>query len=112
MIYVVKCFYCEHEFKVKRGETGADIMCPECGHANSIKDVIERIDDEKKKVDSDMSAIMDFDMSKNHVPEESYWEHRRRWDSYSLVALYVFGILLGVAFVIYSFWDMFKMIFK
>ena len=47
MIYVVKCFYCEHEFKVKRGETGADMMCPECGKANSIRDVIKRIEDKK-----------------------------------------------------------------
>ena len=75
MIYVVKCFYCEHEFKVKRGETGADMMCPECGKANSIRDVIERIEDEKT-VDPDLQAIKDFDISEhpllNELSEEEY----------------------------------------
>ena len=61
MIYVVKCFYCEHEFKVKRGETGADMMCPHCGTTNNIRDVIERIEDESGKVDYDMQAIKNFE---------------------------------------------------
>jgi len=78
MIYVVKCFYCEHEFKVKRGETGADMMCPECGKANSIRDVIERIEDEKT-VDPDLQAIKDFDISKHPViNDETISEYRER----------------------------------
>ena len=83
MIYVVKCFYCEHEFKVKRGETGADMMCPKCGKANSIRDVIKRIED-KKTVDPDLQAIKDFDISKHPViNDETY----RRHDEFGLFDL-------------------------
>ena len=66
MIYVVKCYSCEHEFQVKRGETGADMICPECGTANNIRDVIERIEEEKT-IDPDLQAIKDFDMSEHPV---------------------------------------------
>ena len=66
MIYVVKCYSCDQEFKVKREETGADMKCPECGNVNNIRDVIERIQDEKT-IDSDLQAIKDFDMSKHPV---------------------------------------------
>lgn len=82
MIYVVKCYSCEHEFRVKRGETGADMMCPECGTANNIRDVIERIE-EKKGIDPDVAAIKDFDMSEHPVCDGVEWEsaEKRRWDS-------------------------------
>lgn len=76
MIYVVKCYSCEQEFQVKRGETGADMICPECGTANSIRDVIERIE-EKKKVDSDLETIKRFDMAMHPVVDD-YWERERR----------------------------------
>lgn len=67
MIYVVKCYNCEHEFKVKRGETGADMICPECGTANNIRDVIERIEDASEKVDPDVQAIKSFDIEQHPV---------------------------------------------
>jgi len=66
MIYVVKCYSCEQEFQVKRGETGADMICPECGATNNIRDVIERIEEEKT-IDPDLQTIKDFDMSKHPV---------------------------------------------
>ena len=75
MIYVVKCYSCEQEFKVKRGETGADMICPECGAVNNIRDVIERIEEEKA-IDPDLQAIKDFDISEhpllNELSEEEY----------------------------------------
>ena len=79
MIYVVKCYYCEHEFRVKRGETGADMMCPECGKANSIRDVVERIEDAsaKKKVDSDIAEIKAFDMAQHPVINDETYYHRK-----------------------------------
>ncbi len=78
MIYVVKCYNCEHEFKVKRGETGADMICPECGTANNIRDVIERIEDEPKKVDSDMQSIKDFDIDMHPVASVDWYDIERR----------------------------------
>lgn len=78
MIYVVKCYSCEQEFKVKRGETGADMICPECGTVNSIRDVIERIEDEVQKVDSDMEAIKKFDMAMHPVVDDWSGETRSR----------------------------------
>ena len=74
MIYVVKCYSCEQEFQVKRGETGADMICPECGAVNNIRDVIERIEDDVKKVDSDMEAIKKFDMSMHPVCDNVEWQ--------------------------------------
>lgn len=85
MIYVVKCYSCEHEFKVKRGETGADMICPECGTTNNIRDVIERIEDDSKKVDPDVQAIKSFDIEKHPVIDE--WDegtNRRYRDEESL----------------------------
>ncbi|MBR6664311.1 MAG: hypothetical protein IKL22_01165 [Lachnospiraceae bacterium] len=76
MIYVVKCYSCEQEFQVKRGETGADMICPECGTANNIRDVIERIE-EKKEVDTELEAIKRFDMSMHPVVDD-YWERENR----------------------------------
>lgn len=74
MIYLVKCYSCEQEFKVKRGETGADMICPECGTANNIRDVVERIEDEVQKVDSDMQSIKKFDMDMHPVVDNVEWK--------------------------------------
>lgn len=96
MIYVVKCYSCEHEFKIKRGETGADMMCPHCGTANNIRDVIERIEDEPGKVDPDMQAIKNFDMAENPVDEAVGWiseEKRRRKNRIRSIG-YLFILLL------------------
>ena len=101
MIYVVKCYYCEHEFRVKRGETGADMMCPECGKANSIRDVIERIE-EKKKVDSDLAAIKGFDMSMNPVVDD-YWERQKRRREQEFWGKLIGGAVIFVALAILSF---------
>ena len=78
MIYVVKCYSCEHEFKVKRGETGADMICPECGTANNIRDVVERIEDASEKVDSDVQAIKSFDIEQHPVVDDWSGETRSR----------------------------------
>lgn len=96
MIYVVKCYSCEHEFQVKRGETGADMMCPECGTANNIRDVIERIEDEKSKVDADIQAIKGFDMEQHPVDDAVGWrseEAKRRKTRISLVCWLIVLIL-------------------
>ena len=85
MIYVVKCYSCEHEFQVKRGETGADMICPECGTANNIRDVVEGIEDASEKVDPDVQAIKSFDIEKHPVIGE--WDegtNRRYRDEESL----------------------------
>lgn len=66
MKYIVKCFHCEKNFEVKREENGADFICPDCGKVNNIRDVIERIEEEKT-IDPDLQTIKDFDMSKHPV---------------------------------------------
>ena len=33
MKYVVRCFCCDKIFVMDRAETGADIICPDCGSA-------------------------------------------------------------------------------
>ena len=101
MIYVVKCFYCEHEYQVKRGETGADMICPECGKANNIKDVIERIE-EKKTVDPDLAAIKGFDMSMNPVADD-YWDERKRRREREFWGKLIGGAVIFVALAILSF---------
>ena len=54
------------------------MMCPECGKANNIRDVIERIEEEKT-VDPDLQAIKDFDISKHPViNDETISEYRER----------------------------------
>lgn len=101
MIYVVKCYNCEQEFKVKRGETGADMMCPECGKANNIKDVIERIE-EKKKVDSDLESIKGFDMSMHPVVDD-YWERERRRREHQFWGKIIGAAVIFVALLILRF---------
>ncbi len=104
MIYVVKCFYCEHEFKVKRGETGADMMCPECGKANSIRDVIERIEDEKT-VDPDLQAIKDFDISEHPLINDLSEEERIKLALQYKAVRIILGIILFIIIaVIVFFW--------
>jgi predicted RNA-binding Zn-ribbon protein involved in translation (DUF1610 family) len=107
MIYVVKCYYCEHEFRVKRGETGADMMCPECGKANNIRDVIERIEEEKT-VDPDLQAIKDFDISKHPVINDETclsWEERIKLAlEYKAVRIILGIILFIIIAVIVFFW--------
>ena len=75
MKHIVKCFCCDKEFEVKRGETGADMICPECGTANNIRDIIERIEDEKN-IGPDLQAIKNFEISEhpllNELSEEEY----------------------------------------
>ena len=96
MKYVVRCFYCDKVFVVDRDETGADMMCPHCGTANNIRDVIERIEDEPRKVDSDMQAIKGFDMAENPVDEAVGWiseEKRRRKNRIRSIG-YLFILLL------------------
>lgn len=66
MKYIVKCFHCEKNFEVKREENGADFICPDCGKVNNIRDVIERIEEEKT-IDPDLQAIKDFDISEHPV---------------------------------------------
>ncbi len=78
MIYVVKCYNCEQEFKVKRGETGADMICPHCGTSNSIRDVIGRIEDASEKVDPDVQAIKSFDIEQHPVVYDWSEETRSR----------------------------------
>ena len=104
MIYVVKCFYCEHEFKIKRGETGADMMCPECGKANSIRDVIRRIED-KKTVDPDLQAIKGFDISEHPLLIELSEEERMKFALENKAVRIVLGIILFIIIaVIVFFW--------
>lgn len=102
MIYVVKCFYCEHEFKVKRGETGADMMCPECGKANSIRDVIERIEDEKT-VDPDLQAIKDFDISEHPLLIDLSEEERLKLALENKAVRIVLGIILFIILAVILF---------
>ena len=103
MIYVVKCYSCEQEFQVKRGETGADMICPECGTANNIRDVIERIEEEKT-IDPDLQAIKDFDMSKHPVITDettiSLDEHVQ-FAFEMVLGIILFIILAGVALLVY-----------
>lgn len=102
MIYVVKCFYCEHEFKVKRGETRADMMCPECGKANSIRDVIERIEDEKT-VDPDLQAIKDFDISEHPLLIDLSEEERLKLALENKAVRIVLGIILFIILAVILF---------
>ena len=79
MKYVVRCFYCDKVFVVDRDETGADIICPECGEANNIKDVVERIEDtpaKKQEVDTDIEAIKAFDMAQHPVINDETYNNR------------------------------------
>ena len=104
MIYVVKCYSCEQEFQVKRGETGADMICPECGTANNIRDVIERIEDEVQKVDSDMEAIKKFDMAMHPVCESAEWEseEKKRWRKVDSIINCVTIIILIIMYLYYT----------
>ncbi len=108
MIYVVKCFYCEEEFRVKRGETGADIMCPACGKANSIRNVIERIEEEKKE-DLDLQTIKGFDMTLNPVRDD-YWDRVKRRRQQKLIGELIGGAVLFIVLLIMSFLKFIKVI--
>jgi len=104
MIYVVKCYSCEHEFQVKRGETGADMICPECGAINNIRDVIERIEDEKT-IDPDLQAIKDFDISEHPLLNDLSEEERMKFALENKAVRIVLGIILFIIIaVIVFFW--------
>ncbi len=103
MKYIVKCFHCEKNFEVKREENGADFICPDCGKVNNIRDVIERIEEEKA-IDPDLQAIKDFDMSKHPVITDettiSLDEHVQI--AFEMVlGIILFIILAGVALLVY-----------
>ena len=102
MIYVVKCYSCEHEFQVKRGETGADMICPECGATNNIRDVIERIEDEKT-IDPDLQAIKDFDMSEHPLLNELSEEERMKLALENKAVRIVLGIILFIIMAVIVF---------
>ena len=105
MKYVVRCFYCDKVFVVDRDETGADIICPECEKANSIKDVVERIEDtpaKKKEVDSDIAAIKAFDMAQHPVVDD-YWERERRRREHEFWGKIIAAAVFFVALIILRF---------
>lgn len=103
MKHIVKCFCCDKEFEVKREENGAEIICPECGATNNIRDVIERIEEEKA-IDPDLQTIKDFDMSKHPVITDettiSLDEHVQ-FAFEMVLGIILFIILAGVALLVY-----------
>ncbi|MBR4085628.1 MAG: hypothetical protein IKK33_15245 [Lachnospiraceae bacterium] len=72
------------------------MMCPECGTANNIRDVIERIEDEPRKVDSDMQAIKGFDMDEHPVSHNAEWKsaESRRLDSIIKIGFLLTALIL------------------
>ena len=102
MIYVVKCYNCEQEFRVKRGETGADMICPECGAINNIRDVIERIEDEKT-IDPDLQAIKDFDISEHPLLNDLSEEERMKFALENKAVRIVLGIILFIIIAVIVF---------
>lgn len=89
MKYVVRCFYCDKVFVVDRDKTGADIICPECGKVNNIKDVVERIEDtptKEKEVDKDIEAIKAFDMAQHPVINDETYRRRDEFSLFDLIA--------------------------
>ena len=83
------------------------MMCPECGKANNIRDVIERIEEEKT-VDPDLQAIKDFDISKHPVINDETclsWEERIKLAlEYKAVRIILGIILFIIIAVIVFFW--------
>lgn len=109
MKYVVRCFYCDKVFVVDRDETGADIICPECGKANNIKDVVERIEDtpaKEKEKDPDIEAIKAFDMAAHPVINDETYNRRRNetdiidWLENASTSQVVGGLIIVLLFII------------
>ena len=102
MKYIVKCYSCEQEFQVKRGETGADMICPECGTANNIRDIIERIEEEKP-IDPDLQAIKDFDISEHPLLIELSEEEYMKFALENKAVRIVLGIILFIIIAVVVF---------
>ena len=65
MKYIVKCRFCGRSYVVDSEVTGADFMCEACAGVNNIRDVEERVQEKKKKIDPDIANIQSFDKSKS-----------------------------------------------
>lgn len=81
------------------------MMCPECGKANNIRDVIERIEEEKT-VDPDLQAIKDFDISKHPVINDETclsWEERVWFALENKVVRRVLGVILFIILAVIVF---------
>ena len=102
MKYIVKCFHCEKNFEVKREENGADFICPDCGKVNNIRDVIERIEEEKP-IDPDLQAIKDFDISEHPLLNELNEEEYMKFALENKAVRIVLGIILFIIIVVIVF---------
>lgn len=77
MKYIVKCRFCGRSYVVDSEETGADFMCEACAGVNNIRDVEERVQEKKKKIDPDIANIQSFDISSHPVSEKQRLEMDR-----------------------------------
>ena len=95
MKYVVRCFCCDKIFVVDRAGNGTDIICPDCGSANSIKNVEQRIEDapvKHEEVDPDLATIKSFNIHSHPIDtEESRFEKfvRKNKEQETLLDLFV-----------------------
>ena len=109
MKYVVRCFNCDKIFVVDRAETGADIICPDCGSANSIKNVEQRIEDvpaKNEEVDPDLATIRSFSIHSHPIDtEESRFEKfvRKNKEQETLLDLFVDGSPMKTVLAIVAF---------
>ena len=109
MKYVVRCFNCDKIFVVDRAETGADIICPECGSANSIKNVEQRIEDapaKKEEADPDLATIKSFNIHSHPIDtEESSFEKfvRKNKEEETWLDLFVDGSSAKTVLAIFAF---------
>ena len=109
MKYVVRCFNCDKIFVVDRAETGADIICPECGSANSIKNVEQRIEDataKRKEEDPDLATIKSFNIHSHPIDtEESSFEKfvRKNKEEETWLDLFVDGSSAKTVLAIFAF---------
>lgn len=111
MKYVVRCFYCEKIFVVDRDANGADYICPQCGEANNIKDVVERIEDpptKKKEADKDIETIKAFDMAQHPVINDGSCDEKKEFKFFKWGEepdrpedVFIGIILLIIALIIY-----------
>ena len=83
MKYIVKCRFCGRSYVVDSEVTGADFMCEACAGVNNIRDVEERVQEKKKKIDPELANIQSFDISSHPVRESQRLEMDREiWKEY------------------------------
>ncbi len=95
MKYIVKCRFCGRSYVVDSEVTGADFMCEACAGVNNIRDVEERVQEKKKKIDPDIANIQSFDISSHPVSEKQRLDMDREiWREYFKYIVIFVGVCI------------------